>query len=471
MYPVKSGLSQSYMRNILRVRVTIAAVLLGITVFAILFIEYQQTRFTQLTGEKLLREANKDMAVIRSGLEADIYSDIFYANSLATLVSVSPDSTTRQWEDIARELFRKAKNLRNLGMAPNDVIRFVYPHEGNEAALGLDFRTIPSQWQTVKKAREIQSIFLAGPVDLVQGGMGLIARTPIFTDPPVNKEYWGLSSVVIDLERLFKDAGVYQLQDKYAFAIRGKNGEGEKGEVFWGSPDVFKSEHASERVRLPSGYWEMAIDIDSMLQRLPWHQRYASRLVGYPVFVFLLLIFMVIYYLYHVAHQNSLQDDLTHLPNRRYLMYTLEQLVNNIGRHGNGFTLLNLDLDKFKLVNDTHGHDVGDKLLVQVSKRIKSSLRASDVVARVGGDEFLIILPRVSKERAVRRIVNNLKLHVSNSPVVIGDIAIYAEVSIGYAIYHDKSVTADGLLRQADASMYEYKKGKMAGSEVAEREC
>lgn len=437
-----------------------AMVLLGITVFAIALIEYQQTKLVQMQQEGLLREANREMAVIRSSLEADIYSDIFYANSLATLVSVSPESTTQQWEEIARELFRKAKNLRNLGMAPNDIISFVFPVEGNEAALGLDFRTVPAQWATVKKARDMEAIFLAGPVNLVQGGIGLIARTPIFTDPPLNQEYWGTCSVVIDLENLFKDAGVYQLQEKYAFAIRGKDGKGELGDVFWGSPDVFSAEYASELVQLPSGHWEMAIELDSMYQALPWYQRYASRLVGYPVFLFLFLIFIVIYYLYHVAHQHSLQDDLTHLPNRRYLMYTLEMLVEDVSRNGNGFTLLNLDLDKFKSVNDTYGHNVGDKLLVEVAKRIKDSLRASDVVARVGGDEFLVILPRVSNEGAVQRIVANLQQQISEHPVIMGYATIYAEVSIGYAIYNDKTVSADDLLRQADDRMYLIKKEK-----------
>jgi diguanylate cyclase (GGDEF)-like protein len=450
------------MRYVSGVRVTAAVVLLGITVLAISLIEYQQAKLTQLTQEQLLLDAHRELAIIRSSLEADIYSDIFYANSLATLVSVNPASTTQQWQGIAKELFRKAKNLRNLGMAPDDVIRFVYPTDGNEAAIGLDFRTIPSQYRTVKRAREMQSIFLAGPVNLVQGGVGLIARTPIFTDPPVNSEYWGTCSVVIDMEGLFHDAGVYELQEKYVFAIRGKDGKGERGEVFWGSPEVFDSHYASERVRLPSGHWQMAIELGSMYQVLPWYQRYASRLVGYPLFLFLVLIFGVIYYLYHVARQHALQDELTHLPNRRYLIYTLEQLVGDVSRNGNSFALLNLDLDKFKSVNDTYGHDVGDKLLLEVAKRVKACLRASDVVARVGGDEFLVILPRVSDEQAVQRIVDNLQQQISAHPVVMGYATIYAEVSIGYTIYQDNSVTADDLLRLADERMYSEKKRKQA---------
>ncbi|CAH8193637.1 hypothetical protein VAE308_1150375 [Vibrio aestuarianus] len=77
------------------------------------------------------------------------------------------------------------------GLAPNDIIQFIYPFKGNQKAIGLDYRTIPSQWSSIVKAKEIKDIFIAGPFDLVQGGRGLIARIPIFTDPPLNEKYWG----------------------------------------------------------------------------------------------------------------------------------------------------------------------------------------------------------------------------------------------------------------------------------------
>ncbi|WED23576.1 sensor domain-containing diguanylate cyclase [Vibrio sp. JC009] len=445
------------MKYVLGQRATVMGFLAAFTALAILIIEHQHSRDEGLTQQKVLSSAQRELLVVRSNLEADIYSDVFYANSVATLASVSPDSAIKNWDRLSAELYDKAKHLKNIALAPDDVIRFIYPHKENEKALGLDFRTVPAQWETVKQARELQSIFLAGPINLVQGGVGLIARMPIFTDPPDHKEYWGTASIVMDLESLFQAAGVNQLQEKYDLSIRGKDSLGSLGDIFWGNPGVFDSTYVSERVSLPSGSWEMAVSLDSVFSGLKWHQKYTSRLIGYPILVVLLLMAAGIYYQYQLVSQRSLKDDLTGLPNRRYFIYTLEQMMEDVRKKESGFTLLDVDLDKFRSVNDTYGHAVGDKFLAEISRRIKHALRASDIVARVGGDEFLIILPRVIQEEDVVRIVRNLEEVIVKHPVQFGYSRIYPEVSIGYAIYLDMEVSSDELISLANSDMYEVK--------------
>lgn len=448
------------MKYVLGIRIIVALVVALLSVISVAVIEYQHSQQVKFSQDQIVRSAQRELIVIRSNLEADIYSDIFFANSLATIISVTPDSSKSQWHDAAKKLFGKSSHLRNIGLAPDDIIQFVYPLQGNEAALGLDFRTIPAQWATVKKAREQQSIFIAGPVNLVQGGIGLIARTPIFTDPPLNTEYWGTCSVVLDIESLFTDAGIYEIEKRYSFAIRGKDGKGSQGEVFWGDPTVFESIYAGETVVLPSGAWEMAISLDSLFEQVPFYEKNASRLIGYPIALIIILALLIIYFFYHRAHDRSMQDDLTHIPNRRYFIYTLEQMVSDAQKKNGGFTLLNIDLDDFKSVNDTYGHAVGDKLLIEAAVRIKSSLRTSDIVARMGGDEFLIILPRVTNEEDIDIIISNLRESVSHKPYQFGDKRIFNEVSIGYAIYDNTKLSADSLLSRADNAMYEEKKSK-----------
>jgi diguanylate cyclase (GGDEF)-like protein len=155
-----------------------------------------------------------------------------------------------------------------------------------------------------------------------------------------------------------------------------------------------------------------------------------------------------------------LEDELTHLPNRRYLMYTLEQQVDNVYRKGQGFTLLNLDLDEFKAINDTYGHAAGDKVLIEMATRIGKALRGSDIVARVGGDEFLAILPRVQDEADIKQILTNLKLALMEMPVNISDGSIPVRVSIGYAVYNQYGMDIDALMSMADRSMYRAKRTK-----------
>ncbi|NMV06081.1 CHASE domain-containing protein, partial [Vibrio parahaemolyticus] len=88
----------------------------------------------------------------------------------------------------------------------------VYPLEGNEKAIGLDFRTVPNQYRTVQIAKQQKKVYVAGPLELVQGGTALIARYPIFTDIPNNEEYWGGLSVVIDYDKLIEKSDLNTLQ-------------------------------------------------------------------------------------------------------------------------------------------------------------------------------------------------------------------------------------------------------------------
>jgi len=448
------------MRSVLGMRLTVFVGIVLVTVLSVFIVELVHQRQKDLQTEYLQLAAQEDLAVLRSELESAIYSDIFFANSLSTLIAVSPDSTNDLWSQVAAELFRHSSYLRNVAIAPGDVIRFVYPLKGNRKALGTDFRSVPEQWRTVQKSKEMQSTFLAGPVPLVQGGIGLIVRTPIFTDPPLNSVYWGSCSAVIDVSLLFEDVGIKQLADKYAFAMRGVDGLGAAGKVFYGEASVFDHIFASEKVKFPSGSWSIAIAPGTLYADLPWVQKNIVRLIGYPVLFVLLAAFIIIYRLYHQAHRHSLEDELTHLPNRRYLMYTLEQQVDNVYRKGQGFTLLNLDLDEFKAINDTYGHAAGDKVLIEMATRIRKALRGSDIVARVGGDEFLAILPRVQDEADIKQILTNLKQALMEMPVNISDGSIPVRVSIGYAVYNQYGMDIDALMSMADRSMYRAKRTK-----------
>lgn len=157
-----------------------------------------------------------------------------------------------------------------------------------------------------------------------------------------------------------------------------------------------------------------------------------------------------------ISH-NALHDPLTGLPNRRLLLEQLERVLNRAQRFNNyHYAVLFLDLDRFKVINDSLGHLVGDKLLIEVANRLKHHLRSTDMVARLGGDEFVIVLEDIITVEAIVHIAERI-LADCQIPITIDEHKIFTSTSIGIAIgnehYHDPS----NLIRDADIAMYRAK--------------
>ena len=154
----------------------------------------------------------------------------------------------------------------------------------------------------------------------------------------------------------------------------------------------------------------------------------------------------------HQAHH----DMLTGLPNRLLFNDRLRQALLAAQREGNKLAVLFFDLDKFKPVNDTHGHAVGDLLLQQVATRVRGALRASDTLARIGGDEFVVLLPRIGAAPDARRVAEDILAEL-NRPFVSEGRTLEISGSIGVAVYPDSGSNADELMRSADGAMYDAK--------------
>ena len=154
---------------------------------------------------------------------------------------------------------------------------------------------------------------------------------------------------------------------------------------------------------------------------------------------------------------NALHDPLTGLPNRRLLVDRLELALQRAKRlKVYQYAVLVLDLDRFKIINDRLGHLVGDKLLVEVSKRLKQHLRNTDMVARLGGDEFVILLEDISTVEDVIQVAERI-LADCQTPILIDDHKIFISISIGIAIGSEAYHEASNLIRDADIAMYRAK--------------
>jgi diguanylate cyclase (GGDEF)-like protein/PAS domain S-box-containing protein len=165
-------------------------------------------------------------------------------------------------------------------------------------------------------------------------------------------------------------------------------------------------------------------------------------------------------------------DSLTGLPNRALLQEHLELALARARRQGQAVALLYLDLDGFKLVNDSLGHPAGDELLVHVTMRLKERRRGMDLLARQGGDEFLLLLADLGREEAegtARRVAEGL-LRALTKPFMISGAEFHIGASIGISLYPRDAADADELLRHADASMYEAKAAGRNGVTVYTRD-
>jgi diguanylate cyclase (GGDEF)-like protein len=145
-------------------------------------------------------------------------------------------------------------------------------------------------------------------------------------------------------------------------------------------------------------------------------------------------------------------DTLTDLPNRFLLIDRLDQLLFRARRSSTGFAVIFMDIDSFKDVNDTYGHEVGDLLLRGVGQRLAKSVGQGDIVARVGGDEFVIILDPTEETRA--DVVALKVLQLLSKPFTLERRRVEVTVSIGISFYPDNGADADTLLRAADYAMY-----------------
>ena len=234
-----------------------------------------------------------ELSHINSQLTFNLYTNIQALKGLPALFVINPDLSQQEFELAIRQLFDEHVQLRNIAAAPDLIIKFMYPMEGNEAAIGLDYRKTPNQLNAVLKAIKSHQLVLAGPLELVQGGVGIISRIPVYLkDKDGGEVFWGITSAVIDAELLYKTSGLFDADLPIEVAIRGKDGLGKAGEVFFGDPELFNQTNIETTLVLPNGSWQLAArpinGWGSSLPKIVWQQRF--YLYGTAFILFSLLV-------------------------------------------------------------------------------------------------------------------------------------------------------------------------------------
>lgn len=436
-----------------RARLIGLAVGLLTLLFAQWLIHLESARVQQAAQLRLQGEA----ALVRASLESELNSTLSIGLSVAAFIAANPDFRNDEYERLAETLFVLQPRLRNLALAPDNIISHVHPLPPNAPALGAALETLPEQREAVLRLRAELKPLTAGPLNLVQGGIGLVSRVPVQVPGDDGLlRYWGHVAVVVDPLPIFMQAGLGG-QGEVAYALRGRDGKGQAGEVFLGAPALFADPRALRMaIRIPGGEWELAaVWRDAVAatgwQPLPWQllafllAAAAGGLAGYAL-----------------QSQQRLEvlashDSLTGLANRHRFLTQAEAFVPLAERQRRPFTLLNLDLESFKAINDQYGHEVGDAMLVHVAGQARGCLRASDLIARFGGDEFLVLLPDTEPGPELDVLLGRLREAIA-LPLVAGERTLRVGISVGIAAFPRDGRTLAELMRVADADMYANKR-------------
>lgn len=394
---------------------------------------------------------------LRAGVDRELNSLLNLTTSLASYLEIKAGRVDdREINAILANLYHKSRHVLNFGLAVGYRLTYVYPVEGNEKVIGLYYPDVPAQWAAVQRSIDTVSGTLAGPTPLLQGGTGLIYRVPVRVDD----KYWGLLSTVIDASTLFQSALQQDLPEQYEFAVRGRDGLGASGEVFWGDPRLFDDPSTVRLLaKMPGGEWLYAV----RPKPVSWWE---------PATLILQVIACVTsavfgYFLYkfqkhrHVLAQAARLDPLTQLPNRRAFLGLL-QLALEPRRKAEqaNFALLFLDLDRFKAINDTYGHKAGDAVLIAVAERLRRVLRAGDVIGRWGGDELVILVRDASAEN-LRLLLQRARATIAE-PIPFDGRVLTIGTAIGAANFPEDGATAEALFHVADERMYLDKQGNLA---------
>ena len=273
--------------NLMLYRIIALGLVCGLAVTGYLVERVNNQRYQQ----SVQIDVKEDLTYLRSRLESNLNSNIQIVKGLVSFISFNPDLTQQEFERAAAPLFDGQAQLRNIAAAPDLVISHMYPIEGNQQAIGLDYRDIPAQFEAADLARRSGRLILAGPLKLVQGGEGIIARIPVYTrDEHANKNFWGLVSAVIDSQLMFQESGLLDEDLPIEIAIRGRDAKGATGEVFFGRPELFDEKSILINAALPFGSWQLAA-----IPRDGWKSQaentWELRIIAFTVALLILLPF------------------------------------------------------------------------------------------------------------------------------------------------------------------------------------
>ena len=363
----------------------------------------------------------------------------------------------------AKDIIRWVGGVSNLQLAPDGIIKHVHPLQGNEKAIGHNILVDDKRRDEALLAVKERRLTLAGPFTLVQGGVGVIGRNPVFLDRSDREKFWGFTSALIYLDDLLQSTNLETLEAKgYRFVLEKLEDKTGQWKPFSRSKYDIGQTFVESIVNVPNGFWRIKLSPGVG----------ASSLWPLLLLVIVLIVAALGAYLtYRVLLEPiklrrlvkektkeleylAFHDALTGLASRGLLQEKINEHLQRVKHSNDILALLYLDLDDFKRINDTMGHDMGDQLLQEIAQRIQRCVcHETDVVSRIGGDEFAILLTGIKSKKEAEVVANKL---INSIAEVIKlrhrEVAMMA--SIGIATGPEDGLLAEELLLNADLALY-----------------
>lgn len=383
------------------------------------------------------------------------------------------DYQITEWSD-ERTLIRAKRRIEYFP------VYYTEPLEKNRKALGYDSYSRSTSRTVMEQARDTGSRLASSPFVLVQDQKS--ALTTIIYQPI----YSSRSKLQTVAERRVKLSGYAVVLLRIPDLVEQATSRMELVDVDWlllddALPPGKQRLHVhSSRVRTASAATSRGdvfeghfiIDVPLQIPGREWHMKFspsaeffnqygASRdwlILWAGLALTALLALYISSRIRRIAETERLarHDYLTGLPNRALLAERLDHALAIAERDGSHLAILFLDLDRFKHVNDSMGHSAGDKLLIQISNRLSRVLRKEDTLARMGGDEFVVVMEHIRHGRDAAVLAEKL-IQTLLQPIELGDLQLYMTTSIGISLYPRDANTAEGLISDADAAMYRAK--------------
>lgn len=402
----------------------------------------------KISGQEKNILAMKAISNTIDNVKREIYLRIMifkgYEAYVMTNESVSEETTMKYLEI----LVGNDPMIRNVGIIRGTVSDFVYPKEGNESVLGKDFLEIENQRESILKVKEKLEPIFFGPVDLVQGGKGYIARTPIIVD----NKYWGQISIVLKADEVNKMIMKYSKMNNLKVAFFKDDPRIEN--LVMGDLDILKYDPVFEKMYFLGTTYSVAFKgaIDSNI----YNQLY---------FIYIILVFCTIGtgFITYRSLNKSLEikihattDILTGVHNRHYLSFLSKKIDLKIEEGKEHFGLMVIDINYFKQINDNYGHQAGDYILKSFAQVLKEVCRKTETVFRTGGDEFLVVFEGIREEDVFKIVIERIKSQMPES-FEYNSEQIPFSISIGSSFSSVDGTTFEDLYKIADKRMYEEK--------------
>jgi diguanylate cyclase (GGDEF)-like protein len=424
------------------IKAKVTAILIGVIMFSITvgFSFYELNRIKQ---EGTLHKT-EDYIFFDNTIRNMIYSKINLIKGAIAYIQSTDDLSDEEFYNYMDNLLSENDEIiKNVGVIYGTTIHWNYPYEENKASIGIDLSTIEAQKPYIERVQNTMKPVFQGPVDLVQGGRGFIIRYPFSKN---NDIYFGHVSVVLKEEVFNQVLANLEESLNVSLVIKDEN------KVIYGMEE--QSNNSLQWFEFEDGLlnWQLGLSIDKQ----PF-----STYINMIIYIFIGIILLagtsifsfVILRANDVIKNESIHDHLTGLRNRNSLDETIKQVFASAERNNHDAGILVIDLNRFKDINDTYGHIVGDEVLKETAYRLKQAIRTDEIPFRIGGDEFLIVIPYVHEKENLQQMKKRLK-GVLSYKLEVNGYSVLVTASIGYAVYPKHGLDFDMLFTIADEQMY-----------------